>query len=191
MDYPNAVWDVRGQEWAGAIYLRKKGQEMLKLQTVVLVIVAFLLGQVWPSGNAAGEDQTRVQAGVLTCDVEGGISYVFGSTRALRCVFDPAGDAPKHRYVGEIKRFGLDLGVTGKTVMGWAVLAPTKSLAPEALVGDYAGVAADASLGLGAGAKILVGGSNDTISLQPLSIQGQTGVNLALTVAALELRPAR
>jgi len=139
---------------------------------------------------ASAQDNSRVEIGALTCRVDGGASYVFGSTRSLSCKFESASDRPPEYYDGEIKRFGLDIGVTGETVMGWAVFAPSRGLDEYALAGTYSGVAADASLGLGGGAKVLVGGSNDTISLQPLSLQGQTGANVALTVAQLRLRPA-
>jgi len=142
-------------------------------------------------GLAFAADGGRVEIGSLTCRSEGGTSFVFGSTRGLSCKFESARGGPPEYYAGEIERFGLDLGVTGETVMGWAVFAPTRGMPDYALAGTYSGVAADASFGLGGGAKVLVGGSNDTISLQPVSLQGQSGVNLALTVAQLHLRPAR
>lgn len=139
---------------------------------------------------AWAQENGRVEIGSLTCRVDGGASFVFGSTRSLNCKFESVSNRPAEYYDGEIKRFGLDIGVTGETVMGWAVFAPSRGLDEYALAGTYSGVAADASLGLGGGAKVLVGGSNDTISLQPLSLQGQTGANIALTVAQLRLRPA-
>jgi len=142
------------------------------------------------AGAAAARDGARVEVGSLTCRIDGGASFVFGSTRNLTCKYESASGGQPEYYDGEIRRFGLDLGVTGETVMGWAVFAPSRGLDEYALAGTYSGVAADASLGLGAGAKVLVGGSDDTISLQPLSFQGQSGVNLAVTVAQLRLRPS-
>jgi hypothetical protein len=38
---------------------------------------------------------------------------------------------------------------------------------------------------------VLVGGSDRTVALQPVSVTGQTGLNLAVGVAELILRPAR
>jgi len=157
----------------------------------ILLSVASGIAALFACITAAwGQDNSRVEVGSLTCRVDGGASYVFGSTRSLSCKFESVSGRPAEYYDGEIKRFGLDIGVTGETVMGWAVFAPSRGLDEYALAGTYSGVAADASLGLGGGAKVLVGGSNDTIALQPLSLQGQTGANIALTVAQLRLRPA-
>jgi len=153
-----------------------------------LLAVVTALGAL--QAQAVAQENNRVEVGSLSCRIDGGASYVFGSTRNLSCKFESAAGGPPQYYEGEIERYGLDLGVTGETFMGWAVFAPSRGLDEGALAGTYSGVAADASLGLGAGAKVLVGGSNNTISLQPLSLQGQSGVNLALTVAQLRLRHA-
>ncbi len=134
---------------------------------------------------AQARTENSVRAGILTCSVEGGTSFIFGSTKDMRCVFDSEGR--KERYVGRIDKFGVDIGITGKSVLVWTVLAPSKTLAGGSLAGDYVGVSADASVGVGGGANLLVGGSNDTISLQPLSVQAQTGLNAALAIAALKL----
>lgn len=160
---------------------------MLTRWMFVAVLTAMMLA---PTAGEA-RDGNRVEVGSLTCRIDGGAGFVFGSTRQLSCKFGSAGGGEPEYYEGEIESFGLDIGVTGETVMGWAVFAPSRGLPDYALAGTYSGVAADASFGLGGGAKVLVGGSNDTISLQPVSLQGQTGVNLALTVAQLRLRPAR
>lgn len=162
--------------------------KITRLMTVAALAAVMSAGGL--SGLAEAQDGARVEVGSLTCRIDGGASFVFGSTRSLNCKYESAGGGAPEYYEGEINRFGLDLGVTGETVMGWAVFAPSRGLDEGALSGTYSGVAADASLGLGAGAKILVGGSDDTISLQPLSLQGQSGVNLALTVAQLRLRYA-
>jgi hypothetical protein len=137
---------------------------------------------------AEAQDRTRV--GVLDCDVSGGIGMIIGSRKAMNCTFEPAGQGPREAYTGSIGRFGLDIGATSGGRMAWAVYAPTAG-GPAALAGTYAGAAADASVGVGLGANVLVGGSNRTIALQPLSVQAQTGVNLAVGVAALTLNPVR
>ncbi len=155
-----------------------------------LIVAAVLATALFAPVNGHARDGASVEVGSLTCRVDGGASYVFGSTRALSCTFESARGGYAESYEGEIRRFGVDIGVTGETIMGWAVFAPSRGLDEYALAGTYSGVAADASLGLGGGAKVLVGGSSDTISLQPLSLQGQSGANIALTVARLELRPA-
>jgi hypothetical protein len=137
---------------------------------------------------AEAQDRTRV--GVLDCDVSGGIGMIIGSRKAMNCTFTPAGQGPREAYTGSIGRFGLDVGATSGGRMAWAVFAPSAG-GPAALAGTYAGAAADASVGVGLGANVLVGGSNRTIALQPLSVQAQTGVNLAVGVAALTLNPVR
>ena len=127
-----------------------------------------------------------VKAGVLTCNVSSGFGFVFGSSRSVNCTFAPAGGTPQH-YVGTIDKFGVDIGYTSGGVLVWTVLAPTTSPAPGSLAGSYGGATASATAGVGAGANVLVGGSNRTISLQPLSIEGNTGLNVAAGIAALTL----
>jgi hypothetical protein len=133
--------------------------------------------------------QLQIAAGQLTCGVKGGVSFVIGSTRELRCVFRVNPNDEGERYEGQIEKYGLDIGTTDNATLTWIVLAPTRSIEAGALSGRYVGVAADATLGVGGGANVLVGGSNNAVSLQPLSVQGQTGLNAALAVAAVELRP--
>jgi len=141
------------------------------------------------SGPASAQ-ANRVQAGVLDCDVSAGIGLIIGSRKQVTCSFTPSAGGPREAYVGAIGKFGLDLGVTAGGRMVWAVYAPTN--APRAaLTGTYAGASAEASVGAGLGANVLVGGSNRTIALQPLSVQGQAGINLAVGVAGLTLNPVR
>lgn len=138
---------------------------------------------------AAPGTQARegVRVGVLTCQVEGGPGFIFGSSKELRCRYEGS-NGKAERYEGEINKFGIDIGVTGPATMTWAVVAPSDDVGRGALEGNYVGASAGASAGVGGGANLLVGGSNDTISLQPLSVQGNTGVNAALAVAELVLR---
>lgn len=137
--------------------------------------------------------QEGVEIGVLDCLVEGGAGFIVGSSKDVSCTYDPAGDAfPPEQYFGTISKFGLDVGVTGASVMQWLVLAPTADVyAPGALAGDYAGASAQVTAGVGVGANLLVGGSEQSFTLQPLSVQAQTGLNLAVGVAGLELRSAQ
>ena len=142
----------------------------------------------------AANSQTKgMELGVLDCKVEGGAGFIIGSTKDVLCTYRPADKnlAPEN-YHGTISKIGLDVGVTGETLITWAVLAPNADLyAPGALSGDYVGASAEASAAIGAGANVLVGGSNRTITLQPVSVQGQTGLNLAAGVTEIDLRPAR
>ena len=129
----------------------------------------------------------NVEVGVLTCKVSGGVGFVFGSTKDLDCVFEGLSGG-KDRYVGAINKFGLDLGFTGSSYIVWTVLAPSVAIPSGALAGNYGGVSAEATVGLGVGANALVGGSENAIALQPVSVQAQEGLNVAVGVAALSLR---
>ncbi len=141
------------------------------------------------SGQPARSQPSGVKAGVLTCNVSSGWGFVFGSTRDLRCTYAPGNGTVEH-YTGRIEKFGVDIGYHGGGVIAWAVLAPTANIAKGALAGSYGGATGGAAVGVGAGANVLVGGSQRTISLQPLSIEGTTGINVAAGVAQMTLRPA-
>lgn len=134
--------------------------------------------------------QSRVELGVLDCLIEGGAGFIVGSSKEISCTFKPADDQrPPENYFGVVNKFGLDVGVTNATLMQWLVLAPTSdAYAPGALAGDYVGASADASVGVGGGANVLAGGSNKTFTLQPVSVQAQTGLNLAVGVSQFQLR---
>jgi Protein of unknown function (DUF992) len=138
----------------------------------------------------AAQAQDRVQAGVLACNVAGGIGVIIGSQKAVSCTFSPAGGRPAEHYYGEITKFGLDIGATTGGRMVWTVFAPTRGFEPGGLAGSYAGASGEATIAAGLGANVLVGGSHRTIALQPVSVSGQTGLNLAVGVAQLNLRPA-
>ena len=130
--------------------------------------------------------QRPVKVGTLTCDISGGIGLIVGSQKTMACTFAPT-KGGREVYVGSISKFGLDVGATSKGRMVWAVFAPTDKV-QGALAGTYVGGSAEATAGAGLGANVLVGGSNRTISLQPVSVQGQTGLNLAAGVSGLQLR---
>ena len=136
--------------------------------------------------------QDRVELGMLECAIDGGVGFIVGSQKDLSCTFTPADTSrPKEPYFGVVTKYGLDVGVTGTAVMQWAVLAPTaNAYALGALAGDYVGASAEATAAVGVGANVLVGGSEQTMTLQPLSVQGQTGLNLALGVSKFQLRSA-
>jgi hypothetical protein len=128
--------------------------------------------------------------GTLTCDISGGIGMIVASRKGVACMFTPSAPGAREVYVGTISKFGLDLGATAGGAMVWGVYAPTVH-GFGALAGHYGGASAEVTAGAGVGANALIGGSNGTVMLQPLSLQGQAGLNLAVGVAALELVPAR
>lgn len=154
-------------------------------KSVALPVLSLLLALPLAIDGAA--QTTAVKAGTLTCTGGEGVGLVLGSTKSYDCRFVNA-NGTAERYKASVTKIGLDIGVTNKTTMVWSVLGASQALARKALAGSYVGATADASLGLGAGAKVLVGGSGRTITLQPLSLQGQTGVNLAVGVAELSLK---
>jgi len=151
----------------------------------VLAATAFLAVIAAPHDARA----QHIRLGALTCDVSGGIGMVIASKKAVRCIYTPEGGGTMEPYTGWIEKFGLDLGATSRGQMIWVVYAPTRGSAPFALAGQYAGATAGASVGAGGSANALIGGSDRTITLQPLSISAGQGFNLAVGVAALTLRP--
>lgn len=146
---------------------------------VVLVVAAAFLGTA--SANAG-----YIKTGLLTCTVAPGVGMVLGSSKGMTCRFKPDFRGAEH-YGGRVDKIGLDVGVTGKTVMIWAVLAPGRGYPVGALAGTYVGPSVEASLIVGAGANVLVGGSDRSFALQPLSVQGQTGLDLAIAISSLDL----
>jgi hypothetical protein len=157
------------------------------LRKVGLAIGSFglAIGALACGGQA--DAQGSVQVGTLTCNVAGGWGFVFGSSKGVRCTFARAGGGPEH-YAGSINKFGVDIGYTQGGILVWGVFAPSANLAPGALSGNYIGATGSATVGVGAGANVLVGGSNRTISLQPVSIEGNTGLNVAAGIGAMSLR---
>ncbi len=132
----------------------------------------------------------RAKVGTLSCDISAGIGLIITSKKHVTCMFTPSRPGPREVYTGSITKFGLAIGGTTGGEMIWSVYAPTDRRF-GALAGHYAGASAEATVGAGVGVNALVGGSNRTVTLQPVSVQGQVGLNLAVGVAGLDLRPAR
>jgi hypothetical protein len=130
-----------------------------------------------------------VKAGVLTCHETSGWGFIIGSTRDLSCVFSHPNGPPEH-YTGKESQFGVDIGYQASAIIVWGVISGTANLAPGSLAGDYGGVTGSASVGAGLGANVLVGGSNQQVALQPVSVEGNTGLNVAGGIAAITLTPA-
>jgi hypothetical protein len=152
------------------------------LGVATVTLIAFITG--------AHAQQSRVQVGVLECRGGASVGFIVGSVTNLGCVLRADG-RPDEPYVATIRKVGLDIGITQETALGWAVFAPVERLGPGDLSGNYAGAQGSASVGVGLGANVLVGGSANSIALQPLSLQGSTGVNVAVGLEGLELRPGR
>jgi hypothetical protein len=152
---------------------------VIKLGAIALTIAGAI-------GSAQAQTQSGLKAGALTCDVSSGWGVIFGSTRDVNCSYQPIKGNVEH-YTGHISKYGVDIGYTRGGVIIWAVLAPTTDLSPGALAGHYLGATAGASVGIGAGVHALIGGSKRSIALQPVSIEGNTGLNVAAGVADLTL----
>ena len=148
-----------------------------------LILAPALLAAFAAATPAAA--QARVEVGVLRCTVDGGAGLILGSSKAMRCVFRHRG--ADEFYSGRVTKIGVDVGFTRRTEIRWAVLAPTANVPPASLAGGYGGVSAEATVGVGVGANALIGGSRRSIILQPLSVQGQTGLNIAGGVTGMRL----
>ena len=131
-----------------------------------------------------------VKIGTLNCNVAGGMGFVFGSTKDLACSYEPT-RAPAEHYAGTISKWGVDIGYTGKGRLVWAVFAPTSDVRPGAIQGEYAGASAQANIGVGLGANVLIGGLDKSIALQPVSVEGSTGLNVAAGIGSMSLTHVR
>jgi hypothetical protein len=155
-------------------------------------MVAALVGaaaMVATASISADAQPRRVQVGTLACSISAGIGLVVASQRNVNCNFQPDGGPPE-AYTGTMTRVGVDVGFTTGGAMVWGVFADTNRYAGM-LSGTYAGATAEATVAAGLGANVLVGGSNRSVALQPLSVQGQVGLNVAAGVGALELHMAQ
>jgi hypothetical protein len=134
---------------------------------------------------APAHAESGIKVGILTCHIDGGIGYIIGSSKQVDCVYK-SGHGNVEHYSGSIGKLGVDIGVTRETVLAWAVFAPGM-INHGALAGSYIGATAEATVIGGLGANVLVGGFRQTINLQPISVQAQTGLNVAAGVASLSL----
>jgi hypothetical protein len=154
---------------------------------IALAATSILFLSCWSlAAHAEGSNYT-IKTGYLTCHVSSGWGFVFGSSRELRCSYSANGGRVEY-YSGSISKFGADIGYLKSAVIVWAVAATTNDLKPGTLAGNYGGATASVALGAGAGANVLVGGFQKSIALQPISFEGQNGLNVAAGVAALSLK---
>lgn len=149
------------------------------------VLGVALLGFMPP----AQADNPGVNVGTLQCEIDGGWGHVIASSRDMTCVFRPVDGGAEH-YRGELRRYGVDLGYTSDSKLIWGVVAPSSDMTRGALEGEYAGASAQATIGVGLGANVLIGGLDRSIALQPLSVEGNTGAAIAAGVGVIVLREA-
>ena len=153
------------------------------------VVPALAAAALMTATNSTFGDEGGMKAGMLTCQVASGWGLVFGSSKDLKCTFSPKPGVSEH-YTGTIGKFGVDIGYTDATVIAWTVLAPSNDVSPGALAGTYTGATGSAAVAAGVGANVLVGGGAHSISLQPVSFQAGTGLNVAGGIALITLQPA-
>jgi hypothetical protein len=156
-----------------------------------LILVGMITAVLYIAAPTSAQAQARFTVGSLTCRLGPSVGLIIGSRQRMQCRFASASDGRSERYLGTVTRFGLDLGVTIGGIMRWSVLTRTRSIGRGVLAGNYVGASGDASLGIGIGAQVLVGGSRRTVVLQPLSVSGRAGVNIAAGVTGLTLRYSR
>jgi hypothetical protein len=138
--------------------------------------------------GAANAAPAGIRVGDLTCNVASGWGFVFGSSKDLHCTY--RGNGHREHYTGSISKFGVDIGYTEGGVLVWGVFAPTSDMRQGALEGNYVGASAQANVGIGVGANALIGGLDKSISLQPLSVEGSKGLNVAAGIGSISLKSA-
>jgi hypothetical protein len=172
--------DTNGQgRHPSQTYKEKSMKKFLTLACTALLTLG------WAAGTADARSGVRV--GVLSCHVYGGVGWIIGSTKTANCIFRSSQGGWKDYYAGSITRLGIDVGVTNGSQIVWAVFAPGK-VQRGSLAGGYAGAGAEATVGVGIGANALIGGFQKSINLQPISVQGQTGLNIAGGIGSLRLK---
>ncbi len=159
----------------------------MKMKSTLLALAVACSAAMFPSFSQA---QNAVKIGTLRCNVSAGLGLVITSSRDMDCVFQPSGGL-REAYRGTIRRYGIDIGATTRGTLVWGVIAEVRKPARDALAGEYVGATAEATAGIGLGVNALVGGSGRAYSLQPVSVEGQLGLNLAAGVAQLSLVSTR
>jgi hypothetical protein len=150
----------------------------------IFIITALILGP------ACAQAQTWAQAGVLRCRLNPSIGFVIFGHQSMECSFQPV-SGPVQAYEGAINTIGIDLGVSEGGRFAWAVFGPASGIPYGALAGEYVGASGDVGIGVGVGANALVGGSNRSIALQPVSLEGSVALNVVAGLSQLKLRPVQ
>jgi len=154
-----------------------------------LLVVALVFAAIAAAPAEAQAPRAWTQAGILKCMLNPSMGFIIVGHQSMECKFEPAEGYPQ-AYEGAINTVGLDSGATTGGALAWAVFAPTKGGPAGALAGEYVGASGNIDIGVGGGANVLMGGSSRTFDLQPLSVEGSVGLNIALGVSMLKLRVA-
>ena len=159
---------------------------------LVPLIIAFVIAGMPPFGaRAQAQGQNWTQSGMLRCKLNPSIGFVIFGHQSMECRFVPSLPAPPQIYEGALNTVGIDVGVVGAGGLAWAVLAPTSGVSAGALAGEYVGASGDIALGAGVGANVLIGGSQRSFALQPVSVEGSVALDVTLGLSALQLRYVR
>ena len=153
-----------------------------------LKVLALSAALVAMAGPAVSQGPTWTQSGMLSCKLNPSIGFVIFGHQSMECRFVPTVPGPPQFYEGALNTVGIDIGVVGTGGLAWGVLTPTAGIPAGALAGTYVGASGDIAVGAGVGANLLVGGSNRSFALQPLSVEGSVALNVALGLSALQLR---
>jgi len=159
----------------------------MKFKTKTLVMAATAIVFVAAGAPSAFADGLTTKTGLLTCNVARGFGWIVGSSRTVQCEYHSTGGSTEH-YSGTISKIGIDIGYLAPIVIAWAVVAPSAIPSYGALAGNYFGGAAQAAVGVGGGVNVLLGGFERSIALQPVSIEGDTGLYIGVGVAAMNLQ---
>jgi hypothetical protein len=173
--------------WRAALIMVQEVIMKYKTWTTAVAALTLFLFATLPAHAA---EKMTVKTGYLTCHEASGWGFIIGSSRRIRCTYSSKNHPTEH-YTGTISKFGADIGYLQSAVILWAVAAPTTDLGPGALAGHYAGAQASAALGVGVGANVLIGGFKKSIALQPVSVEGQNGLNVAAGIGAMSLHYER
>lgn len=137
--------------------------------------------------GAASAVDSGIQLGVLTCEMTDHTNLILYTNQKFDCTYKSV-DGRTESYQGQIDKVGADLSVKEDFHIVWLVKAPTSDYnSPGALKGHYAGVAADAAVGHGGGAKVLVGGSENHFTLQPKALTKVKGAGVAVGIQRFSL----
>ena len=152
-----------------------------------IIGLAIGAGLLAASAGLLPAEAAGVKIGVLNCNVEKGWGYVLGSSKEVNCSYTSSKGLTEH-YTGSISKIGVDVGYTKGGVLIWDVIAPSADVKHGALQGEYGGVSASATVVVGVGANVLLGGFDKSVALQPVSIEGNTGLNVAAGISGLKLK---
>ena len=167
---------------------------MIKLNLVKSLTAMLAIAFALSFNSAVAEEKAGLEIGVLKCSVVPGsrVNLLIRSTADVSCTFNNQGTL--ERYQGEAGiALGLDLSFKSEERMAFAVISATSNANPGSytLAGKYVGGQAAAALGVGLGAKVLVGAGDQSLSLQPLALETSKGLGASAGIGFLYIEKAR